>query len=163
MGALRRLRRVQEKMNKVAVLVALVAVCAHAAPLYNQEVDLYNDMLMQEESDPLPFDGVTKDQHKVYADHDKAIDKHGKMELTKRLKPFKVSAARDAAEDKAIKEEDAKIKAAEEANTKAVDKTDTGADAAYKASMAKAVKTDEGAMEDIHKILHPHKKAKETA
>jgi hypothetical protein len=160
-------------MWKVGVFVALVAVSASAAPLYDQQVELFQTLLADEEGAkpvakaaggaPLPFDAVTDKQKKVYGDESKQVDLHNKYETKKRLKPFEVSAARNKAEADEIKKQDGLIKAALGKSTAADKVTNTNADATYKQAMAKAKATDEATMEAIHKELHPMKKAKEAA
>merc|ERR1712188_281445 len=44
--------RARESMYKVGLLVALVAITVHAAPLYDQQVEEYESMLMQEDKAP---------------------------------------------------------------------------------------------------------------
>jgi len=166
-------------MFKVGLVLALVAISVHAAPLYQQQVEDYQEMLMEIEAPPaagkpvpkaaeaakapagpagaLPFDTVTVHQHHVYDLQKKAIDKHNTYETTKRLVPFKVSAARDKAEKDERKKEEDKVKAAKKANDEAQKETDEQAEKTAKEAHTTAKTTAESETERVHKILHPKK------
>merc|ERR1711998_416479 len=155
-------------MGKVGVFVALVAVSASAAPLHDQQAELFQNLLADEEGAkpvakavggaPLPFDAVTDKQKKVYGDEAKQVDLHNKYETKKRLKPFEVSAARNKAEADENKKQDKLIAKAKADSTTADKATNKEADSTLAAAMKKAKITDEKTMTKIHKDLHPKKK-----
>merc|ERR1712167_324890 len=92
---------------KIAVIFAVVAFAA-AAPLslYEQQAALYEEVLMETSDDDNTFSKVVTAQKEVYDNHNGTVGKHNAYETVKRLKPFKVSAARDAAEKKEADKQD---------------------------------------------------------
>lgn len=188
---------------KVALVVALVALSASAAPLYEQQVELFEELLQQDKPittakeatksvtknlakdvkkavktaakaaaiakkapvhhGPLPFDHVTTKEETVYALDRKAHKDYDAYQTAKRLAPFKISEARDKAEEGERKLQDLNIKTARTTMDKAQVATDDEAVKADKAADKQATKTKETEMEKIHKILHPHKHEQEVA
>jgi len=176
-----------------------VAISASAAPLYQQQVDLFEELLQREdaasakasakaikaivkavakdthttvkaivkgvkqEANPLPFDHITTKQKAVYALDKRAHDKYNTYESTKTLAPFKVSAARDKAENGERKVQDVNIKTARTAMDKAQMAVDDMAVKTDKQADKQATETKEKEMETIHKILHPHQHEEEVS
>merc|ERR1711907_850143 len=142
---------------KIAVIFAVVAFAA-AAPLslYEQQAALYEEVLMETSDDDNTFSKVVTAQKEVYDNHNGTVGKHNAYETVKRLKPFKVSAARDAAEKKEADKQDKDIAAAKKAYLEAQNTTLTKAETAAK-------ETREDATTKVHKILHDKPAAKEKA
>merc|ERR1711907_308673 len=135
---------------KIAVIFAVVAFAA-AAPLslYEQQAALYEEVLMETSDDDNTFSKVVAAQKEVYDNHNGTVGKHNAYETVKRLKPFKVSAARDAAAKKAYLE--------------AQNTTLTKAETSAKDAAKEAKETREDATTKVHKILHDRPAAKEKA
>merc|ERR1711907_60659 len=145
---------------KIAVIFAVVAFAA-AAPLslYEQQAALYEEVLMVTSDDDNTFSKVVTAQKEVYDNHNGTVGKHNAYETVKRLKPFKVSAARDAAEKKEADKQDKDIAAAKKAYLEAQNTTLTKAETAAK----EAKETREEPPTKVHKILHDKPAAKEKA
>merc|ERR1711965_510799 len=138
---------------KIAVIFAVVAFAA-AAPLslYEQQAALYEEVLMETSDDDNTFTKVVTAQKEVYDNHNGTVGKHNAYETVKRLKPFKVSAARDAAEKKEADKRDKDIAAAKKSYLEAQNTTLTKAETSAKDAATK-----------VHKILHDKPAAKEKA
>merc|ERR1711998_544991 len=144
-------------IGKIAVIFAVVAFAA-AAPLslYEQQAALYEEVLMETSDDDNTFTKVVTAQKEVY-------DNHNAFETVKRLKPFKVSAARDAAEKKEADKQDKDIAAAKKSYLEAQNTTLTKAETSAKDAAKEAKETCEDATTKVHKILHDKPAAKEKA
>merc|ERR1711959_143554 len=151
-------------IGKIAVIFAVVAFAA-AAPLslYEQQAALYEEVLMETSDDDNTFSKVVTAQKEVYDNHNGTVGKHNAYETVKRLKPFKVSAARDAAEKKEADKQDKDIAAAKKSYLDAQNATLTKAENSAKAAAKEAKETREDATTKVHKILHDKDAAKEKA
>merc|ERR1711918_341166 len=120
-------------IGKIAVIFAVVAFAA-AAPLslYEQQAALYEEVLMETSDDDNTFTKVVTAQKEVYDNHNGTVGKHNAFETVKRLKPFKVSAARDAAEKKEADKQDKDIAAAKKTYLEAQNTTLTKAETSAK-------------------------------
>merc|ERR1712070_257106 len=120
-------------IGKIAVIFAVVAFAA-AAPLslYEQQAALYEEVLMETSDDDNTFSKVVTAQKEVYDNHNGTVGKHNAYETVKRLKPFKVSAARDAAEKKEADKQDKDIAAAKKSYLEAQNTTLTKAETSAK-------------------------------
>merc|ERR1712167_8166 len=118
---------------KIAVIFAVEAFAA-AAPLslYEQQAALYEEVLMETSDDDNTFSKVVTAQKEVYDNHNGTVGKHNAYETVKRLKPFKVSAARDAAEKKEADKQDKDIAAAKKSYLEAQNTTLTKAETSAK-------------------------------
>merc|ERR1711907_72595 len=151
-------------IGKIAVIFAVVAFAA-AAPLslYEQQAALYEEVLMETSDDDNTFSKVVAAQKEVYDNHNGTVSKHNAYETVKRLKPFKVSAARDAAEKAEADKQDKAIADASKAYLDAQNATLTKAAASKKAAAKEAKEVREDATTKVHKILHTEKPEKEKA
>jgi|ERR1711998_271982 len=155
-------------MMKSAAQVALVAlalaVLASAAPiaqqnardtLWDQQTDLYNAML-QIQDDDLPFDGDVTDKHEGTFDaQNQTVAARNEYQKDMMMKPFKVSAARDDAENSTRVEEEAHV--AESLKTYR-DQQNATAEKAIEAGEAtdkQADETEKAVTESVHETLHP--------
>merc|ERR1711934_826993 len=134
---------------KIAVIFAVVAFAA-AAPLslYEQQAALYEEVLMETSDDDNTFSKVVTAQKEVYDNHNGTVGKHNAYETVKRLKPFKVSAARDAAEKKEADKQDKDIAAAKKSYLEAQNTTLTKAETSAKDAAKEAKETREDATKE---------------
>lgn len=149
----------------VSVALALV-VLASAAPivektLWEEQTDLYNAML-QVQDDTLPFDGDVDDKHQgVFSANNETVGARNKYQNDKMVKPFKVSAARDDAENKTRVEQEAHVAESEKAYRDQQNATATAAIDAGDAAITKSDETLKSVTEAVHETLHPNPPAEE--
>jgi hypothetical protein len=112
---------------------------------------------------PEPFKTVQESQDKVYkldnTTNTNQIDWHSSQIKAQ----FEISAARDAAEAKATKEQNDIIEKKRTDYLGSANTTAAAASAAEKEAAQTATKTDEDTTTAVHKILHPDPEKKEQA
>jgi len=157
------------KSAQVAMIAFALAVISNAAPitepsLFEQQAQLYNEMLLQdtadaEDSPDAPFSGsdVQDKQLGVYHQHNTTVSA-SKAYLAAEVKShFKIAADRDAAEKKTRAEQAAKIATKLKAYRESQNKTAHLATEAQKAATTKEKQVVDAQTQKVHDIIHTEK------